>query len=166
MDRYGQITIIARGRGDELRPFRFGHLGNRPMPSSVIPTLRYADAGTMIDWLCSVVGFKRHAVHEDADGRILHAELVHGDGMIMIGNTREDDFGRVQAPPGPDGKVTQSPYLVVEDIDRLYEAVKAAGATMVVDLCDRDYGSREFSCRDPEGHLWNFGTYDPWRAGA
>ena len=44
--------------------------------------------------------------------------------------------------------------------------VKAAGATVVMDLEDKDYGSREFSCRDPEGHLWNFGTYDPWRTGA
>lgn len=136
------------------------------MTSSVIPTLRYANAGAMIGWLCSVVGFTRHAVHEDGSGGILHAELVYGDGMVMIGDARDDDFGALQAPPLKDGMVSQSPYLVVKDIDQLYQAVKAAGATVVVDLCERDYGSREFSCRDPEGHLWNFGTYDPWRAGA
>ena len=136
------------------------------MPSSVIPTLRYANAGAMIGWLCSVVGFTRHAVHEDADGGILHAELAYGDGMVMIGDARSDAFGALQAPPAENGKVTQSPYLVVADIDQLYAAVKAAGATVVMDLEDKDYGSREFSCRDPEGHLWNFGTYDPWRTGA
>ncbi|MBO0903931.1 VOC family protein [Jiella sonneratiae] len=136
------------------------------MTSSVIPTLRYADARAMIDWLCSVLGFERRAVHEADDGTILHAELVHGAGMVMVGEARDDDFGACQAPPsGGDARVTQSPYVVVTDIDRLYEAVKAAGATVVMDLADKDYGSREFSCRDPEGHLWNFGTYDPWRTG-
>ena len=122
------------------------------MSSSVIPTIRSADARAMVDWLCSV-------------GGIAHAELVYGDGMVMIGDARDDAFGALQAPPSPGGKVSQSPYVVVEDIDRLYEAVQAAGATVVMDLSDKDYGSREFSCHDPEGNLWNFGTYDPWRAG-
>lgn len=27
---------------------------------------------------------------------------------------------------------------------------------------DQDYGGRLYSCRDPEGNLWNFGSYDPW----
>ncbi|MCE7029036.1 VOC family protein [Jiella avicenniae] len=135
------------------------------MNSTIIPTLRYANAGAMIGWLCSVFGFERRAVHESEDGGVLHAELVHGDGMVMIGDARNDAFGAFQAPPD-DAKVTQSPYVVVEDIDQLYAAVQAAGATVVMDLEDKDYGSREFSCRDPEGHLWNFGTYDPWRTGA
>jgi len=32
-----------------------------------------------------------------------------------------------------------------------------------VDIEDRDYGGRGFSCRDLEDHLWNFATYDPWK---
>ena len=131
------------------------------MPSTVIPTLRYRNARAMIDWLCDTFGFERHAVHEADDGTIAHAELVHGDGMIMLG----DAFGALQAPPAEGSPVNQSPYLVVKDIEHLYEAARAAGATIVMDLSDRSYGSREFSCRDPEGQLWNFGTYNPWKAG-
>jgi uncharacterized glyoxalase superfamily protein PhnB len=135
------------------------------MPATIIPTFRYRNARAMIDWLCSTFGFERHAVHETDDGAVLHAELVHGDGMIMLGDARDDAFGALQSPPVEGSPVNQSPYVVVEDIEQLYEAAKAAGASIVMDIRDQDYGSREFSCRDPEGQLWNFGTYNPWKAG-
>ena len=38
----------------------------------------------------------------------------------------------------------------------------SAGAEIVVEIEDHPHGGRGYSCRDPEGHLWNFGTYDPW----
>ncbi|TMB01350.1 MAG: glyoxalase, partial [Deltaproteobacteria bacterium] len=61
------------------------------------------------------------------------------------------------------GPVTQSPYVIVADADAHYARAKAAGAEIVMDIKDEDYGGRGYSARDPEGHLWNFGTYDPWR---
>ena len=135
------------------------------MPSTVIPTIRYENCRKMITWLCDTLGFSRHAVHEDTDGSILHAELVHGDGMVMVGDARDDAFGALQTTAKAGAPVSQSPYRVVKDVDHLYEAVQAAGATIVVDLQEKSYGSKEFACRDPEGQLWNFGTYDPWRTG-
>ena len=57
---------------------------------------------------------------------------------------------------------TLTPYLVVPDADATYATAKSAGATMVLDIRDMDYGGRAFTCRDPEGHLWSIGTYDPW----
>jgi uncharacterized glyoxalase superfamily protein PhnB len=59
---------------------------------------------------------------------------------------------------------TQSPYFVVRDADQVYRQAKAAGAEIVIEIKDEDYGGRVFSCRDPEGHLWNVGSYDPWKA--
>jgi uncharacterized glyoxalase superfamily protein PhnB len=41
--------------------------------------------------------------------------------------------------------------------------VVAAGGEIVRPLEDQDYGSRDFAVRDPEGNIWSFGTYDPWR---
>jgi uncharacterized glyoxalase superfamily protein PhnB len=38
----------------------------------------------------------------------------------------------------------------------------AAGARIEVDMHEEDYGGRGFACRDPEGHFWYVGTYDPW----
>ena len=32
----------------------------------------------------------------------------------------------------------------------------------VRDLAPTDYGSHEYMVRDPEGHLWSVGTYQPF----
>jgi uncharacterized glyoxalase superfamily protein PhnB len=133
------------------------------MSRTVIPTLRYRDALRMIGWLCGVFGFARHAVYEDGQGRIAHAQLTLGSGMIMLGSARDDEFGRLQATPAALGGTTQSPYIVASDADEVYRRAKAAGAEIVIEIKDEDYGGRVFSCRDPEGHLWNIGTYDPWK---
>jgi uncharacterized glyoxalase superfamily protein PhnB len=117
----------------------------------------------MIDWLCEVFGFARHAVYEDGHGGIAHAQLTLGPGMIMLGSMRDDEFGRLPSTPASLGATTQSPYLVVPDADEVYRRAKAAGADIVMEIRDEDYGGRGFSCRDPEGHLWNVGSYDPWQ---
>jgi uncharacterized glyoxalase superfamily protein PhnB len=54
-------------------------------------------------------------------------------------------------------------YVYVEDLDAHCRRAKATGAEIVRDLEDTPYGSREYSARDPEGHLWSFGTYRPER---
>ena len=134
------------------------------MSGIIIPTLRYVDAPRMIGWLCDTFGFRRHMVVEDGEGGIAHAQLTLGNGMIMLGSARDDAFGRLQPTPRALGGTTQSPYIVVPDADLVYRSAKAAGAEIVVEIKDEDYDGRGFSCRDPEGHLWNFGTYDPWNA--
>ena len=80
----------------------------------------------------------------------------------MLGSERDDAFGRLQSTPRSLGGTTQSPYIIVPDADETYARAKSSGAEIVLDIKDEDYGGRGFSCRDPEGHLWNFGTYDPW----
>ena len=86
--------------------------------------------------------------------------------MIMLGSDRDDEFGRLQKPPsGLKEVVSQSPYIIVKDVDKHYERAVAAGAEIVMPLKDEDYGGRGYSCRDPEGCLWSFGSYDPWADG-
>jgi uncharacterized glyoxalase superfamily protein PhnB len=84
----------------------------------------------------------------------------------MLGSTRdgEDEFGKAQSTPATLGGTTQSPYLVVADADAVHRTALAAGAEIVIEIKDEDYGGRSFSCRDPEGHLWNIGTYNPWKS--
>ena len=135
------------------------------MSSNIIPTLRYRNAPRMLEWLVEAFGFRRHAVHEDGKGGIAHAQLVLNNGMVMIGSARDDEFGKLQSTPAALGGTTQSPYIVVENVDELYERACANGAKVVMPLKDEDYGGRGFSCRDPEGHVWNFGNYDPWKTG-
>jgi len=133
--------------------------------ATVIPCLRYRDAPKAIDWLCAAFGFERHAVHANADGSIAHAQLSFGNGMIMLGSVMPDGSAWSQAIHQPDeigGFETQAAYLVVNDADEVYRRARAAGATVVIDIKDEDYGGRGFTCRDLEGRLWSFGTYDPW----
>ncbi len=123
---------------------------------NVIPGLRYADAPAAIEWLCSVLGFEKHAVHAGPDGSIAHAELTFGGGMVMLGSSAHstplDESGHANAP---------SIYLIAADTDSVYARAKGAGAKMVLDIEDKDYGGRGFSCRDPEGYVWSVGSYDP-----
>jgi uncharacterized glyoxalase superfamily protein PhnB len=122
------------------------------MPS-VVPSLRYRDAARAIEFLVEAFGFERHAVHEGENGTIAHAELVYGDGMVMLGTDREDSYG---------SHVGQGwTYVVVGDADAHYARARAAGAEIVRELEDQDYGSRDYSARDFEGNLWSFGTYRP-----
>ncbi len=133
--------------------------------STIMPAMRYRDANAAIEWLCNVFGFERHVVYPGPDGTVGHAELKLGGGMIMLGSERQDEFGRGFKSPGDVGDVeTRSVYVVVEDADAVYARSKAAGGRIVREIQNTDYGSREFTVKDPEGHSWSVGTYDPWTA--
>jgi uncharacterized glyoxalase superfamily protein PhnB len=114
--------------------------------------------------LCSAFGFERQAVHSNPDGTVAHAQLTFGNGMIMLGSASKDsEWGRlIKQPDETGGSETQSAYLIVADADAVYARAKAAGAEILLEIKDEDYGGRGFTCRDLEGHIWNFGTYDPW----
>jgi uncharacterized glyoxalase superfamily protein PhnB len=120
----------------------------------IIPTLRYTDAKDAIDFLERAFGLERKSVHENEDGTIGHAELTYGRGMVMVGSTGQGD------PQFENGRT--SIYVVVDDPDALHERARAAGAEISRGLTDEDYGSREFTAKDPEGNVWSFGTYDPF----
>jgi uncharacterized glyoxalase superfamily protein PhnB len=132
--------------------------------ATVIPALRYRDAPAAIEWLCRAFGFEKHLVVPGEAGTIAHAELRFGNGMIMLGSVLETQFGRLMKQPDEiGGAETQSAYVVVNDADAVYARAKAAaGARIAIEIKDEDYGGRGFSCYDLEGHLWSFGTYDPW----
>jgi hypothetical protein len=75
------------------------------MKANIIPTMRYRDAVTAIDWLCRAFGFEKHLVVPGEKGVIEHAQLTLGDGMIMLGSARDDEFGRLQRTPGEVGEI-------------------------------------------------------------
>jgi uncharacterized glyoxalase superfamily protein PhnB len=132
--------------------------------STVIPALRYRDAPAAIEWLCQAFGFEKNAVYANEDGTIGHAQLTFGNGMIMLSSAIPGSpFSEVIRQPEDMGGVeTQTPCLIVSDCDAIYRTAKAASAAMLMDLEEKDYGGKAFTCRDPEGHIWNIGTYDPW----
>ncbi|MFE6307924.1 VOC family protein [Nocardiopsis sp. NPDC057823] len=117
-------------------------------------TLQARDAAALIDFYTGAFGFTATARHDDADGRVAHAELLwpEGAGGIMLGDHTP---GRTWSrEPG-----TAGTYVVTADPDALYRRAAGHGADIVRPLETTDYGAREFTVRDPEGNLWSFGDY-------
>ena len=125
----------------------------------LFPFLRYRDAPAAIDWLGKAFGFEEQMVVPGENGTIGHAQLNFGPGVIMLGTARDDEL-RVKTPRDL-GAVTGGIYVYLEDPDAHCERARNTGAEIVRGPEDTDYGSREYTCRDPEGHLWSFGTYRP-----
>ncbi len=122
-----------------------------PAPT-VWPTLQAHDAHALIDFLVNTVGFVKTAVYEDGD-KVAHAQLDWPEGGgIMLGSYKPD--GEWSREPGTFGA-----YVVTDRVDELYAQVRDAGAKIIRELADQDYGNREFAIADPEGNLWSFGPY-------
>ncbi|MGH7570650.1 MAG: VOC family protein [Gemmatimonadota bacterium] len=122
---------------------------------NIFPALRYKDGPAAVEWLERVFGFEEQMVVQGAEGTVAHAELKFGPGVIMLGSARS------QEKDNPWATEKQGVYVYVADVDAHYERAKAAGAEIVREIQDTDYGGREYSVRDLEGHLWGFGTYRP-----
>jgi uncharacterized glyoxalase superfamily protein PhnB len=120
----------------------------------IFPSVRYDDAQAAIEFLVRAFGGQRHAVYAGEDGTVHHAEVAFGNGIVMLGSARPE----APASRGAGAGI----YVVVEDPDAHCERASGAGAEISHDPHDTDYGSRDYSARDPEGNLWNFGTYQPF----
>jgi len=131
--------------------------------ATVIPAMRYHDAPKAIEWLCQAFSFEKHLVVPGPGNTIAHAQLAFGNGMIMLGSAQDSEYGKLVTHPSEIGGLeTQTAYVVVADVDAHYAQAKKAGAKIVIDIKDEDYGGRDYTCRDLEGHVWTFGSYDPW----
>jgi uncharacterized glyoxalase superfamily protein PhnB len=111
-----------------------------------------------IDFLCNAFGFERNLVVDGDGDTVVHAQLTLGSGMIMLGSeaSDEDDPRRLRAETGPSWI-----SVVLDEVDEHFERAKAAGAEIVLEPRDEEYGGRGYTVRDPEGNLWSFGTYRP-----
>lgn len=132
--------------------------------STIIPGMRYRDAHAAIEWLCKAFGFEKQAVYENEQGRVMHAQLVYGQGMVMLSEVSPEGFGAYMVQPDEiQGRETQCACIIVKDCKAHYLQAKAAGADIFEDYAEKDYGGAGYACRDPEGHLWWIGSYDPWQ---
>ena len=135
-------------------------MSTTPEPQ-VWPTLRARDAKALIRFLVVAFGFEETVVYADGDV-VHHAQLSWPEGGgIMLGSVREDP--EAQGDPEAQASATDpgafGAYVVTDQPDALCERAKAAGAEITAGPHDTDYGSRDFSARDPEGNRWSFGTY-------
>jgi len=130
-------------------------MSDKTPPPQVWPTLRARDARALITFLVDAFGFEETVVYGEGD-LVHHAQLSWpAGGGIMLGSAREE--GTEDAWPLRPG--TFGAYVVTDDPDGLFARATAAGATVLRELNDTDYGSRDFAVIDPEGNHWSFGTY-------
>ncbi|MDN5806814.1 MAG: VOC family protein [Brevibacterium sp.] len=125
--------------------------------TNVWPTFRYRDAKAAIAFLKDAFGFEVAAEYTSADDpqHVDHAELRWpGGGGIMLGSARDDGGAMTKV-----GIAAGSVYIATDRVAELYHRAIAAGATEIMGLTEQNYGSKDFSVQDPEGVLWNFGTY-------
>ena len=117
------------------------------------PCLTYRDAKAAMAWLNEAFGFKVLAMYEADDGHVEHAEMSFETGVVMLGSVKNHDLNET---PG-----LGLTYIACRDPERLLAKAKAAGATVIRELVETDYGSQDFIVADPEGNQWSFGTFRP-----
>jgi PhnB protein len=120
----------------------------------ITPYLFYEDVDAAVDWLVGTFGFTEQVRMKGPDGRANHAEIRLGDGLVMMGRPGSD-----YQNPKHRGGATQLSYVYVDDVDRHYEAAKAAGARILSEPADQFYGDRTYAAEDPEGHQWSFAQH-------
>ncbi|MGV9232203.1 VOC family protein [Streptomyces nigra] len=132
--------------------------GGRP---GISPTLLYTDAKAAVEQLTNAFGFTALVVYEGDDGKVVHAELAQGDGVVMLGSRGTGSaFDRAMKGAGPAGV-----YVVVDEVDAHHRRAVEHGADILMPPTDQDYGGRDYMARDLEGNVWSFGTYVPGTPG-
>ncbi|MGF1545088.1 MAG: VOC family protein [Parvularculaceae bacterium] len=114
------------------------------------PYFSYRDAKAAMAFLESAFGFERVLAFDGDDGRLVHGEMRFGTGVVMMGSV--DEAPQVASP---------GVYVVVDDVDAHHARAAAAGAEIVYGPEDTEFGTRRYRAKDPEGHEWSFGTYQP-----
>jgi uncharacterized glyoxalase superfamily protein PhnB len=116
--------------------------------------LYYEDVAGALDWLSRAFGFHEQNRMSGPDGSVAHGAMTIGDAVIMMGD------------PGPDyqnpkrlGHVTQSLYVIVDNVDKHHEQAKQAGAKIIEEPKDQFYGDRRYGAEDIEGHHWYFAQH-------
>lgn len=138
-----------------------------PVRPALIPCLGYRNAPAAIDFLEKAFGFSTKACYADpSDPTVIqHAQLVREEQMIMLNTLLPDSDYRRKARvlhPEEAGGNTISIYVVIDDVDAHAATALAAGATIIMQPSDQDYGGRVYAALDCEGYAWSFGSYDPW----
>jgi uncharacterized glyoxalase superfamily protein PhnB len=125
------------------------------LPTEVIALLACSDIAAEHDFLVAALGFTSGGIERMPDGVAVHAEVRLGANRIWL-HRRDDDAGLV--PPGRTGPWGGGHVIRVPDVDAHYGRARDAGAEILYEPRDEDYGQREYGVRDPEGHQWWIAT--------
>jgi PhnB protein len=122
----------------------------------VTPYLIVDGAAAAIEFYGKVLGATERMRMGGPDGKIGHAELQIGSGLVMLA----DEFpGMSQKSPKALGGSPVTVSVYVEDADSVFAKALEAGATEVRAVETQFYGDRAGQFEDPFGHLWSVATH-------
>ena len=130
---------------------------------TITPMMSYMDVAAAIPWLEQAFGFRERMRLTNDDGTVGHAELVLGDGVIMLGTPGpEYRSPRRHAETCADARRWSDVSYVIDglhvsvDVDTHCEQARAAGARILSEPEDESFGERIYRVEDLEGHRWMF----------
>jgi uncharacterized glyoxalase superfamily protein PhnB len=127
--------------------------------ATITPVLRYRDVGVASRWLCEAFGFQEHNRAQELGGQVRYVSLRLGDSFVLVRPIANSVFDNLMVQPeAVGGANTQICYLTIADATDHCARAEAAGAAIELEPQDDGLGGRFYTCRDPEGHLWSFGT--------
>ena len=119
---------------------------------TITPYLYYNDVDATMKFLTKAFGFHRYGRSmKGPDGKTSHAAMRLGDDSVMMGRPPTKYRNPKQL-----GQTTQSLYVMVDDADKHFRRAKKAGANIIEELTNTEYGHRRYGATDPEGHEWYF----------
>jgi len=128
-------------------------LKNRSVPTDILlPHLVYRDVDAAAEWLNKVFGFEEH--YRFGGDPTSGAQMYLGEAWIMLTRPKER-----AASPAQVGRGTQSLTVFVEDLEEHFERAKAAGASIVEELHETEYGELQYAAFDLDGHHWLFSRH-------
>jgi uncharacterized glyoxalase superfamily protein PhnB len=128
---------------------------NRSVPAdTVLPHIVYQDVAAAIGWLSRTFGFKEHYQYGEPGGPISGAQMHLGDAWFMLQRARPGS-----ASPAQLGCETQCLTVFVDDIEAHFQRTKSAGAPILEDLHETEYGELQYATRDLDGHHWLFSRH-------
>jgi PhnB protein len=114
---------------------------------TVTPYLVVSDADAELAFLKAAFGATELNCQRRSDNTVMHAEIIIGDSLVMLGQAG-----------GPWKSRSAALYLWVEDVDATYAEALRAGAESESDPEDKPYGHRNAGVIDRNGVTWWIGA--------
>jgi PhnB protein len=134
-------------------------MSTKPIPDgyhTLTPFLTVRDAARAIEFYKAAFGAKERGVMKAPDGKVMHAELMIGDSILMMSDEFQE-FGSLS--PQSIGGSPMGLHIYVDNVDAAFDRAVKAGAQVEMPVIDQFWGDRYGRLKDPFGHKWSIATH-------
>lgn len=131
----------------------------KPVPDgyhTLTPFLTVRDAARAIEFYKNAFGAIDRGAAKGPDGKIMHAELMIGDSIIMLSD-EYPEFGALS--PLSSGGAGMGLHIYIDGVDAAFDRAVKAGAQVTMPVSDQFWGDRYGKLKDPFGHVWSIATH-------